>query len=404
MTVQGHCEPRFEPVRREFERNFAERGEVGASVCVVVDGEPQVDLWGGLSDPKAGRAWEQDTINVVMSCSKGLTAICGHMLIDRGELALDRPIARYWPEFARSGKAEIPVRQAFNHQSGVVHFSDPLPYGGLNDWELLVRLVEDTTPWWEPGARAGYHGVTIGVLIGELVRRVTGRSVGRFFREEVAGPLGLDAWMGLPEEHEPRVAPQIGVDILSVTGFPPRYHAALRDPQSLSSRIANNLGGWLETWDTRESHAAEGPAWGAITNARGLAGAYAPLSLGGTHKGVQLVSENAIARMRYPQSIVDLDAQLLVRTSYTLGFSKSWPNPDLGEGNSVIIGEDAFGTPGMGGQMGFADPSYRLAFGYTMNKHGLGTGLNARGQSLVDATYRCLGSATDKPGFWVRPG
>jgi CubicO group peptidase (beta-lactamase class C family) len=403
MGVQGSCEARFERVREEFERNFADRGELGASVCVVVDGEVVVDLWGGIADEATGRQWERDTVNVVCSCTKGATALCGNMLIDRDQLDPDRPVAEYWPEFAKNGKQSIPVRQVFNHQSGVCHWQPQLPEGGVCDWELVIHALEDTTPFWPPGTRQGYHGFTIGYLVGELVRRVTGRSVGTFFQEEVARPLGLDFWIGLPEEIEPRVATTIEFDFATATTLPPVLIEQMSDPTSIAAKLFSNGGGWMGNIDRRDMHAAELPAAGGITNGRGLAGMYAPLSLGGALGDVRLVSRDAIARMRSAQSVSDHDAVAGSRTSYTMGFSKSWPNLDLGTGNSVIIGEDAFGTPGLGGQMGFADPSCRLAFGYTMNKHGIGTGLNERGQSLIDATYQILGSPTSEPGFWVRP-
>jgi CubicO group peptidase (beta-lactamase class C family) len=452
-TTAGSCDPRFERVREAFERNFAERDELGASVCVIVDGEQVVDLWGGVADPGTGRAWERDTMNVIMSCSKGLTALCGHILIDEGRLEVDKPVAHYWPEFAQRGKGEIPVRQVFNHQSGVAHVDGIVLRGGFNDWELMIRLIEETAPFWEPGTRSGYHAMTIGWMIGELVRRITGTSVGAFLRERVSDPLELDCWIGLPEEYEHRVARTVWFDIGAAAGIHPKVWAALTDPTSAGHKaitgllrvgpvrsalarmikrqlraravhdpgtvglppqfvlsflnpsspafkLVSNMGDWTEVGDDRAAHAAEIPAAGAIANARGLAGAYAPLALGGEHGGVRVVTEAAIPRMRYPQSVTDVDACIGLRTAYTLGFSKSWPNP--GAGNGVYIGEDAFGTPGLGGQIGFADPSYRLAFAYTMNRHGIGTGLNDRGQSLVDETYRALGSPGREPGFWRR--
>lgn len=453
--VSGFCDPRFERVREQFERNFAERDELGASVCVIVDGEPVVDLWGGIADPDSGRPWERDTVNVIMSCSKGLTALCGHILIDEGRLELDRPVAHYWPEFARRGKAEIPVRQVFNHQSGVAHLGAIVPHGGFNDWELMIGLIEDTPPFWPPGTRTGYHALTIGWLIGELVRRISHQSVGRFFRERVAEPLSLDCWIGLPQEHEQRVARTVWFDLAASSGLPPAAYRALTspgtpahrllcallsvgplrlaaaramlrqlrareaadpeagtlpaefvlgllDPRSAAFKLISNLGGWLEVGDSPAAHAAEIPAAGAITNARGLAGVYAPLSLGGGRDGQRIVSPAAIERMSYPQSVTDVDACIGLRTCFTLGFSKSWPN--RGPGNGVFIGEDAFGTPGLGGQIGFADPHHRLGFAYTMNRHGIGTGLNERGQSLIDETYLALGSPDREPGFWRRPG
>ncbi len=437
QTVRGHCDPRFQRVREEFDRNFAERGESGASLCVFVDGEPVIDLWGGVADERTGRPWERDTLNVVFSCTKGLTAICGNLLVDRGLLDLDAPVARYWPEFGQQGKAAIPVRMLFNHQSGVCHVAEQVPRRGFNDWQQMVGMLERTPPFWTPGTRAGYHGMTFGWLIGELVRRVTGKSIGTFFREEIAEPLGLDAWIGLPAAHEPRVAKSIPFDLglprppawvpleaaarlikstpplrraatrrferaLAAKGLPVELAAAAVETLgSLRYRIATNSGDWLpETFDEPAGHAAEIPAGGAVANARGLAGAYAPFSLGGAMRGVRFVGEATLAGMRTVQSAQAIDAVIGVPTTYTLGFSKSW-RPVRGSG--VVIGEDAFGTPGLGGQMGFADPSFRLAFGYTMTKHGLGTALNARAQSLIDATYRVLGSPGCEPGFWIRP-
>ncbi|WP_330231489.1 beta-lactamase family protein [Nocardia sp. NBC_00508] len=399
MAVHGHCDPAFARVRDEFERNFAERGELGASVCVFLDGEPVVDLWGGVADPETGREWQDDTVHLIMSCSKGLTALCGHLLIDRGQLDVDLPVAHYWPEFARNGKGDIPVRQVFTHQSGVAHVDGRVPRGGFTDWELMISLIEETTPLWEPGTRVGYHGMTFGWLIGELVRRITDRSIGRFFRDEIGEPLGVDCWIGLPAEHESRVAPSIPGGGATVD-LPPRILAALSNPESPMVKAISNMGSWPSEWDTRAAHAAEIPAGGAISNARGLAGVYAPLALGGRINGVRVISEAAIPRMRYPQAWTDVDAVSCLRTCYTLGFAKSWPN---GVGNSVIIGEDAFGTPGLGGQIGFADPSCRLSFAYTVNRHSAGTGLGSSGQALVDAVYRTVGSPTNAPGFWVRP-
>jgi CubicO group peptidase (beta-lactamase class C family) len=402
MTAVGDCDPRFEPVREEFERNFSERGELGASVCVFVDGQPVVDLWGGIADSATGQAWQSDTINVVMSCSKGVTATCFNMLVERGRIALDAPVATYWPEFAKNGKEAITIRQAASHQAGVAHVSAPIPPGGLNDWDVMTSLIAEQAPYWEPGTRCGYHALTIGHILGEVIRRVDGRSVGTFLRQEVAEPLGLDLWIGLPEEHEGRVAPSLPFDPTTSTD-PDVLNQPPPEPDSILVQLMTNNGDWITHWDSRPAHAAEVPAAGAITNARGLAGLYAPLSVGGAFNGVRLLDPKTITGLRYPQAVTDVDAVLGTRTSYTLGYSKSWPNPrGEGGGNAVIIGEDAFGTPGLGGQLGFADPAYRLAFGYTMNKHGFGTGLNARCQRLVDTVYRILGSPSDRLGYWAR--
>jgi CubicO group peptidase (beta-lactamase class C family) len=450
-VVRGTCDPRFERVREEFERNFAARNELGAAVSVIVGGEPVVDLWGGIADRDTGRPWERDTMNLIMSCSKGVTALCLHILIDRGELDPDRPVAYYWPEFAQGGKAEIAVRTALSHQSGVAHVRRPIPRGRLSDFDLMVQYTAETAPYWEPGTRTGYHGLTVGWIMGELIRRVSGKSPGQFLRDEVAGPLGdLDCWIGLPEKHEHRVANAVLFDVAAEAGMSPKLWDALVDPTSRGYKaitallrikalrrllavaaarraerrnpgqglsiefirglldpdsavfsFITNMGGYFDLANDRASHAGEIPAAGAVATARALAGIYAPLSLGGEHNGVRLVSAEAIDRMRVAQAVTDLDAVIGGPTSYTLGFSKSWPNPL--EGSGVIIGEEAFGTPGAGGQIGFADPSYELAFAYVMNRHGAGTGLNRRGQSLVDAAYECLGSPGRTARYWMRP-
>jgi CubicO group peptidase (beta-lactamase class C family) len=386
--IFGDCATGFHRVREEFERNFAERGELGASVCVIVDGEPVVDLWGGIADPDTGRTWERDTVNVVMSCSKGLTATCLNMLVDRGQVDLDAPVAHYWPEFGRSGKSDITVKQVATHQSGVAHVSAPIPPDGLCDWDAVISLIEQQKPLWEPGTRIGYHSFTLGFILGEVLRRVDGRSIGTFFRDEIAEPLGLDCWIGLPADVEPLVAPSIPVEV--------RVEPI---PGSLLELIATNAGGWFSNWDSRQAHAAELPASGAITNARGLAGHYAPLALGGIHRGVRLLGEEAANGLRYLQAASDVDAVLGIRTAYSLGYSKSWVNPAV---TRLCFGEDAFGTSGLGGQVGFADPGYRLSFGYTMNRHAVGTGINDRGQALVDAVYQILGSPTKRLGYWAR--
>src|SRR5256714_7566642 len=183
--IAGECADRFAGVRHEFARNFAERGEVGASVCITVDGETVVDLWGGAADPATGRAWEQDTIGVVWSCTKGATALCAHVLASRGELSLDAPVAEYWPEFAKNGKDAITVRMLLAHQAGLAALREPNPEAGYCDWDLIAGRLAEQQPLWEPGTRHGYHALTFGHLVGEVVRRVTGRTIGAFFHDEI---------------------------------------------------------------------------------------------------------------------------------------------------------------------------------------------------------------------------
>jgi CubicO group peptidase (beta-lactamase class C family) len=408
MMGAGTCDSRFEAVRTEFERNFAERGEVGASVCVTVDGETVVDLWGGTADPKTGRAWDRDTIGVVWSCTKGATALCAHMLVARGQLDLDAPVASYWPEFAASGKAAITVRMLLTHQAGLAAFTEPIPEHGYCDWNLIVERLAAQAPLWPPGTRHGYHALTFGHLVGEVVRRITGRSLGAFFRDEVARPLGLDLWIGLPEEHEPRVAPTIPAPPPQPGGaIPTFYVAAMTDPASIGGRVLMHSGlalapGWI---DSRAAHAAELPAFGGVGNARALAGMYRPLALGGAADGVTLVDDATLAAMAAVTAASSVDATLLVPTRWALGFGKSIDNAACrpGDQDGVILSEDAFGHSGMGGSIGFADPRARLSFGYTMNRQGIGVGLDPRAQSMIDAMYTTLGYRRRRGGSWFVP-
>jgi CubicO group peptidase (beta-lactamase class C family) len=400
MTVQGTCDARFRAVREEFERNLAERGEVGASVCVTVDGRTAIDLWGGIADRRSGRPWDRDTIGVVWSCTKGAVSVCAHVLVSRGLLDLDAPVAHYWPEFAQAGKEPVTVRLLLSHQAGLPALRTPLRPGDLYDWNVMTQALAAEAPFWPPGTRQGYHAVTFGHLVGELVRRVSGRGVGAFFRDEVAGPLGLDFHLGLPEEDEPRVAPTLRADPVPPGEAPWRFLTeANRDREGVQGLIVRNTGRPTGDQDTREAHAAMLPSQGGITNARGLAGLYAPLARGGG----RLVDAGTLSEMQAVSSASAVDAVLLVGLRFSLGFMKSSDNRrgPAGARDSLILSESAFGHAGMGGSLGFADPAARLSFGYTMNRQGRGVLLNERGQALVDAVYRALGCTSDAHGRWA---
>ncbi len=396
MAIQGTHEPQFVEVLAEFERNFAERGEVGASVSVTVDGQTVVDLWGGTADPATGAEWTSDTLVDVWSCTKGATALCAHILASRGELDLHAPVAKYWPEFAQNGKDGVLVHQLLDHQAGLAGVREPVPPGAFFDWDQMTAILERAEPLWEPGTRHGYHGLLFGFLVGEVVRRVSGRPLARFFAEEVAGPLELDFWLSLPEEQEGRVAPTLPPDLTKPgTLIPSLYTAAMTDPTSIPGLMVVNTGGYMapESFNSRAAHASTIGAVGGITNGRGLAGMYRPLALGGTFADVQLVRPNQIAVMGQVSSACSVDAAVLVPTRFANGFLKTGDNQHLAANDQegVLMSEDAFGHSGMGGALGFADPRARVSFGYTMNQQGSGIGVNARGQSLVDAVYRALG-------------
>ena len=380
MDISGFCNSKFDRVRVEFERNFTERGDVGASVCVTREGETVVDLWGGTANSQTGAPWKQDTIALVFSCTKAATALCAHMLVSRGLLDLDAPVARYWPEFAQAGKENIPVRMLLNHQSGLPATRAPLPPGAFYDWEHMTALLAAEGPFFAPGTSQAYQWYTFGWLVGELIRRLSGKSVGTFFHDEVAGPLGLDLWIGLPEEFAPHVAPVL------LTPKP-----AGLDPASIPGLVWLNDGGWLEECNSRPSHAAEIPAINGITNARGLAGMYAPLACGGTLKGVRLVGPDDLARMAAVSSAIGIDGTLGGPFRFTLGFQK------FGPGNPIASAEESFGHGGMGGSLGLADPKACMSFGYVMNK--LDT--HERAARLVDAVYLSLGYRSKASGGWI---
>ena len=399
--VFGHCTPDFTAVGAEFERNFSERGEVGASLCIVAGGRVAVDLWGGVADPTTGRPWDEDTVVMVWSATKGATALCAHLLVDAGELHLDAPLARYWPAFAADGKDGVTVRMVLNHQAGLPHLRDRLPDGAYCDWDGMVRRIEAEPPFWEPGTRHGYHALTFGWLVGELVRRITGQSLGCFFAKEIAAPSGLPFWIGLPAEEHPRVAPSL-LAAAPRPGEPTTRNArvAASDPESIPALVFRNAGRFFARCNSPEVWSAEIPGANGVTNGRGLAGLYATILGDG---GAGPVTAAAQARMGAVSSASGADASLLIPTRFSLGFMKGWDNrgqpPEAAD--SFLVGETAFGHVGFGGSVGFADPAAGLAFGYVLNRHGSRVTVDERAQSLIDATYRALGYTTNEPGAWI---
>jgi CubicO group peptidase (beta-lactamase class C family) len=399
--VVGTCDPAFAGVLEAFLENFALREEVGASVHVTLEGRTVVDLWGGVRN-REGEAWEEDTVSIVFSCTKGASALCAHMAADRGLLDLDAPVSRYWPEFATNGKEAARVSMMLDHSVGVPAVRDPLPDGSVYDYDYMCQRLAAEAPFWAPGTRNGYHGLTSAWTVGEMVHRSTGTRMGRYFAEEVAGPLGIDFWIGAPEEIEPRVAP--------VIPYPPddkarnsRIAIAMRaDPMGPTGRFMLNGGGFVA--NSRAGHAAEIGSGNGITNARGLAGLYAPLANGGELNGVKLVGADTLTRMSRVSVATHQDATLCIPTRFSLGYMKSMDNRALenAEDCSVVLSEDAFGHVGAGGSIGFADPAAKMSFGYSMNRMGAGILLNDRGQALVDATYRALGYRGNAGGAWTR--
>src|SRR5262245_15095995 len=319
MDIHGILDPKFAPVREAFADNFAQGSELGASVAVTVDGRPVVDLWAGQAS-QGGGPWQRDTIVNVYSTTKTMAALSVLICADRGLLDLDAPVARYWPEFAQNGKDGVLVRHVMSHSAGLSGFEPALKsVEELYDWDRIVRGLAAQKPWWTPGDGSGYHAVTQGYLQGELVRRVTGKSIGRFFRDEVAAPLGADFHIGLPAEHDARVGelvpPPLGPE------------SAAADPDSIAGRTMRSVSLTGSEPRTTGWRRAEIPAAGGIGNARSVARVHSALACGGAVDGVRLLSEATVKRILEKQTN-GTDKVLNAPARFGMGFGlidPSWP-------------------------------------------------------------------------------
>lgn len=396
--THGICDDLFTELRNEFTKNFSERDEVGASVCVSWNGEKVVDLWGGIADPETNQTWTEDTVSIVFSCTKAATAICAHILIDRGELVPSALVSEYWPEFAKAGKETTTVQMMLNHESAIPALREPLKEGGFLDWDYMVSRMEDEEAWWEPGTRNGYHMINFGWTVGELVRRVSGKSLGEFFDDEVASKTDADFWIGIPENFDRPIAPIIPHIPAPDDSLSEFTINVMQNPTSLQHLSFLNLGGWGP--NDPAAHKAQIGGAGGISNARGQVAMYTPLAVNQN----DLISREHVAKMSMVSTASARDATLLVPTRFASGFMKSMDNRSYPQGDqmSAIIGEKAFGHVGAGGSIGFADPECGMAFSYTMNKMGHGLLVNERGQSLIDAAYKAIGYSTKAPGAWIR--
>ena len=303
VEVHGRCDERFSAVRDAFVRNFEEFGEVGAAVAVTIDGNPVIDLWGGVVDKDTRNPWQQDTIVTVYSTTKGMTTICAHRLVEQGLLDLNAPVAKYWPEFAQAGKAEIPVHMLLSHRVGLPTLSDELPEGAVFDWETMTDALARQNPFWEPGTRHGYHGLTFGWLVGEVVRRISGKSLGTFFHDEVALPLGLDFHIGVDPKHDARIATMytavVSIEIARQMEQLQREVQERMSPELLAARGNISIQGAhnSEAWKRSEIPAANGHS-----DARSLARVYGALACGGSLDGVHVLSPESIARATTEQA------------------------------------------------------------------------------------------------------
>lgn len=381
--VHGHCDPRFAAVRTAFEENFRDRGELGAAVAVTVDGVTVADLWGGWADPARARAWERDTLVNVWSTSKGPTALCAHILADRGLLDLDAPVAAYWPEFAAAGKERVLVRHLLSHRAGLAGLREPHSLEQLYDWELTTARLAATHPWWEPGTRSGYHALTYGFLVGEVVRRVSGMRPGAFLEREVTGPLGVDFTVGLAEKEAGRAAELVHPPAASASEQAAVFSQLA--PAAVAA-LTNPLAGAAEANSPRW-RAAEIPAANGHGTARAVAALYGVFAGRGEHGGRRVLSAEAAERVREGQGAcrdLVLGAGFEHETEIGLGLWLSGPNGSYGPNPR------AFGHDGFGGSCGLADPEAGVSLGYVMNRMGPHIADDPRKKALVDALYSAL--------------
>jgi CubicO group peptidase (beta-lactamase class C family) len=389
--ICGDCDPRFERVREIFRDSFETGAELGASVCFTIDGEPVVDLWGGHCDRDCTRAWERDTLVNVYSTTKGMTAVCAHQLVERGELDLDEPVATYWPEFAAAGKHRLPVRYLLSHQAGLPAVRKPLPPGALYDWELMTRALAEETPWWEPGTRHGYHALTFGYLVGELVRRISGQSLGSYFRRHVAEPLGADFHIGLAPEYDVRtselfgsLAPPVSGEGAEIEGPIGDFLRDMTDPTTMTGATFNNPKQPLDAVNSREWRAAEIPAGNGHGTAHSLARIYGALSRGGELGGVRVLRSETI-EAAIEEQVFGPDVILGgLPMRFGLGFMLRQDLIPLGPNPR------AFGHPGAGGSIGFADPDAHVGFGYTMNRMQMSLAGTPSAFAMVRAFFKAL--------------
>ena len=386
FKIEGEVDKRFENVRKAFAENFEKRGELGAAVAMVIDGRPVVDLWGGYFDKAKNRAWNRDTLVNVYSTTKGMTATCAHRLIDQGKLDPDEPVSRYWPEFAQAGKKDLPVRYLLSHRAGLPAIRKVLAEEALFDWDTMAAALAEQEPWWQPGTKHGYHAMTIGWLVGEVIRRITGKGLGKYFREEIAEPLKLDCHIGLDAAHDSRVsdllpAPPPGPD------EPNLFVEAMKEPEGATAKAFLNPPVLTKPnlVNTRSWRGAELGAANAHTTARSLARLYGSLARGGELDGYRIVRREALERFYSEQSYGPDQVLMQMPTRFSMGFMLSQPDAMFGPHRK------AFGHPGAGGSLGFADPLAKVGFGYTMNQMANGLLIDARASALIDAFYAAVG-------------
>lgn len=372
--IQGHCEKGFEPVRDAFAANFSEHGEIGASVCVVQNGKTVVDLWAGHADGSRTKPWQRNTLANVWSTTKGMGALVCGMLVERGAMSYGDKVSAYWPEFAAEGKGDITIGQMLSHQAGLCGPSVPTTSEEMCNHELMAERLAAQAPLWEPGSRSGYHALTVGILAGEIVRRVSGKTIGTFFREEVAEPFGVDFHIGLPASEDGRVAEMIAAKkpgSIDPAALNPSQMVALGNPAP-NATVPNE-----RFWRRAELSSANGQGC-----ASAVARIYGALAGDGKIDGKPLVKPDTIRAMTALQ-IEGHDEVLAMPARWGAGYI-------LNVGGLYGPNDDAFGHSGWGGSFGMADPKTGLGISYVMNQMGPELAGDARANAIIAAAYASL--------------
>ncbi len=374
--IHGSSDSKFEKLSEILSNSIDSGDDLGASVSVTIEGETVVDLWGGHADPEKTKPWEQDTITNVWSSTKTMTSLCALILIERGGIDPDEPVATYWPEFAQNGKEQIPVKALMSHTSGVSGWAQPVEVTDIYDWEKSTSMLAAQEPWWEPGTASGYHALNQGHLVGEVVRRVSGKQLGKFFADEVAGPLNLDFHIGLDPSHFHRVSnvvppPPLPFDLESMDMNSPAVKT-MTGPAPVAETA------WTDEWRQADIGAANGHG-----NARSLARGQAVVANGGTVDGVQLLSPATIDRIFEVQAD-GIDVVLGEQLKFGIGYGlKSSSSPQIPDGKVCFWG-------GWGGSSIIVDTERRISFAYVMNRMAEGVLGDERGTNLLEATYAAL--------------
>lgn len=377
--VQGRCDADFESVRDAFQRNFTEGLEVGASLAIAVEGEIVVDLWGGLADQVSNRTWEKDTITNVWSTTKTMVALCALLLADRGDLDLDAPVARYWPEFAAAGKDAVLVRHILSHTSGLPGWEEPLEHSDVADFEKLSSLLAAQAPWWTPGEGSGYHSLTYGFLIGQLVRRITGQTLPEFFRQELADPLAADFQIVVPEADYARISPVIAPPA------PDGMDDAPADPSGIAARAFQSPRIVPDDANTDWWRRAEIGAAGGHGNARSVATVQHVLSNGGEVGGRRYVSRTT-CEAAFALQADGVDRVLGVHTRWGVGFAMRSPGLPLQTNGSTYF------WGGWGGSFVTNDLASNMTVAYVMNRMENNAIVgDRRAVALFDAAEQCRG-------------